>query len=157
MLNRIDVNQNPVNYIDPWGLARRQSRPLDIPGLRWGTPGPVRHDTFLYDDGRDSGYFDDPNGGIVRPDDAPQSLQDKYEPVGRWFDDTALDQAEQNVQKWWYDTPYNADPRDGMDTHQCQDYANRVEEEYDRITKRWVSSPRGRVERPGWRARWYRP
>ncbi len=92
------VEGDPINAVDPWGLARRQRRPLNITGLKWGTPGLLHHDTFLYDDGHDSGYFDD-NGGIVRADNATQSLQDKYEPIGRWFDDTALAQAEQNVQK----------------------------------------------------------
>ena len=148
------VGGNPVNFVDPLGLARRQERPLDIPGLRNTTVGPLQHDRFQYDNGSDSGYYGD-GDGTVRPDNAPQSLLNQYQDVGRWFDDNALQQAEQNVQNnGWFNDPYNLNP---ANSHQCQDYADEVEREYDRITDRWVDTRRGRRERSGWRQQWWRP
>ncbi|MDF1643897.1 MAG: DUF6531 domain-containing protein [Pseudomonadales bacterium] len=146
------VGGNPVNFVDSLGLARRQGRPLDIPGLRNTTVGPLQHDRFQYGNGSDSGYYGD---GTVRPDNAPQSLLNQYQDVGRWFDDNALQQAEQNVQNnGWFNDPYNLIP---FNSHQCQDYADEVEREYDRITGRWVNTRRGRREQSGWRQQWWRP
>lgn len=146
------VLNNPIVYVDPLGLARRQVRPLDVPGLRNTTIGPLQHDRFQYVNGSDSGYYDD---GTVRTDNAPQSLLNQYQDVGRWFEDNALRQAEQNVQNnGWFNDPYNLNP---FNSHQCQDYADEVESEYDRITDRWVNTRRGRRERNGWRQQWWRP
>ena len=45
---------DPINFVDPWGLVWRQQKPLDFPGLRDTTAGPLHHDRFLYDDGTDA-------------------------------------------------------------------------------------------------------
>ena len=128
---------------------------MDIPGLRKTTIGPLRHDRFIYDDGTDSGYYGD---GTVKPDDAPQSLQDQYQDHqnGRWFNDDILREAEKRVQNnGWFDDPYNLNP---FNSHQCQNYADEVEREYDRITDRWREGRRGRKkQRTGWWKKWGQP
>jgi RHS repeat-associated protein len=145
------VGGNPITRIDPLGLAYRQERPLNIPYLDNTTAGPLQHDRFRYGDGSDSGYYGD---GRVRPDDAPQYLLDKYKDAGPWLDDNALREAENNVQNnGWTDRPYNLNP---ANSHQCQDYSDAVENEYDRITGRWTNTRRGRRERNGWREQWRR-
>ena len=126
---------DPVNFIDLDGLARRQKRPLDISGLRNTTVGPFRHDKYVYDNGEDSGFYAD---GEVRPDDAPQPLQDRAVD-GRWFDDNLLREAEENVKPRW-DKRINPDNPDySLLSHQCQDYADEVEREYNRLRfLRWL-------------------
>jgi RHS repeat-associated protein len=120
---------NPINLTDPNGLAWRQIRPLNRPGLRNTTTGPFHHDRFLYDDGSDSGYYDD---STVRPDDAT-NLSGKYENVGEYLNDDILRQAEQNV-KWIWDRNMNPDAKEyDLATHNCQDYADAVMREYYRL------------------------
>ena len=76
--------------------------------------------------------------------------------MGGWLNDSVLRQAEQNVQSsQWTNTPYKLLSGPGGPSHQCQDYADRVEAEYDSLTGRWVKRPRGtRIERVGWRKQW---
>jgi RHS repeat-associated protein len=130
------VQNNPVNLVDPLGLAWRKERPLNIPGLRDTTRGPFHHDRFIYDDGTDSGYYDD---STVRPDDAPQDLIDQYVNVGEYLDDDVLRQAEANIRNQW-DRRVPPDKRGwimlyDLLLHNCQDYADAVMEEYDRLMR----------------------
>jgi len=121
---------DPVNLVDPWGLAERQERPLDIFGLRHITFGPFHHDSFAYDDGTNSGYYADSR---VRPDNASQDLMDRYHDVGGNLQDDVLRQAEQNVRDQWdQGTNPNAEEYK-LFTHNCQDYADAVIEEYNRL------------------------
>jgi uncharacterized protein RhaS with RHS repeats len=132
------VQNNPVNLIDPYGLAWLQVRPLDLPRLRDTTRGPFHHDRFLYDNGDDSGYYGD---STVREDRASQYLQNQYRNVGEYLFDDILRQAEANLRSQWHfdrtapETPsillYN------FLFHNCQDYADAVMEEYGRLLDEW--------------------
>ncbi|OHB53187.1 MAG: hypothetical protein A2Y12_06795 [Planctomycetes bacterium GWF2_42_9] len=124
---------NPVNYVDPYGEAWRQKRPLDTWGFRHIKLYPYHHDRFLYDDGDDSGYYDDSR---VKKDPASKKLQKRYERIGRWLDDKLLRQAEKNVRKNW-DIKTNPKVEKyklmGKKHKNCQDYCDAVEEEYLRL------------------------
>jgi RHS repeat-associated protein len=124
------VAGNPVMFIDPWGLAYRQKRPLDTWGLRNTTAGSFHHDRFLYNDGSDSGYYDD---STVRADNAPETMINKYQNVGEELDDNILNQAEQNVKNQWDRNVNNTAEEYSLFSHNCQDYADTVMGEYDRI------------------------
>lgn len=127
---------NPISWIDPSGLGSRQQRPLDYGPVSSTTAGPLHHDSFRYEDGTNSGYYSD---GTVRADDAPQSQQDKYEDVGTYLDDALLRQAEANVRPA-YDQDINQNaPRYFLGLNDCQDYADDVEKEYNRL----LSKPGG--------------
>ena len=132
------VQSNPVNLVDPLGLAWRQMRPLDLSGVKDTTSGPLHHDRFLYDNGDDSGYYGD---STVREDRASIDLQNKYQNVGEYLHDNILRQAEANLRSQWHfdktapETPsifqYN------LLFHNCQDYADAVMEEYRRLFDEW--------------------
>ncbi len=124
------VKNNPVNLLDPLGLAWRQERPLDLWGLRGTTAGPLHHDRFLYDDDTESGYYSDSR---VRDDNAPQDLIDKYENVGEYLEDDILKDAVNNVKPRWDRTEGSTIDEYGGLGHNCQDYADEVMAEYDRL------------------------
>jgi hypothetical protein len=124
------VGNNPVLFLDPWGLAYRQERPLDIGGLRNTTAGPFHHDRFLYDNGSDSGYYSDSK---VRPDNADEMIN-KYQNVGEHLDDNILYQAEQNIRAQWDKNVNPNAKRYGLLSHNCRGYADAVMNEYNRIS-----------------------
>jgi RHS repeat-associated protein len=138
------VHNNPIRFTDPFGLAYRQERPLAISWwwalvspagtvfVRNTTMGSLHHDRFLYNDGTDSGYYSDSK---VRPDDAPQSFIDSYENVGAYLHDDILRQAEQNIRNNWDQNTNPEAPDYSLWSHNCQDYADEVLKEYDRLTR----------------------
>ena len=89
---------NPVNWVDPLGLAWRQERPLDIPGLRHTTAGLFHHDRILFDDGTESGYYSDSR---VKDDPASKKLKNRYKNVGEYLQDDILTEAVNNVKPKW--------------------------------------------------------
>ncbi|CCQ74760.1 hypothetical protein [Magnetospira sp. QH-2] len=110
--------------------AYRQERPLDVYGLRDTTIGPLQHDGFLYDNGDDSGYYDNSE---VRKDKADADVIEKYENVGPHLEDDLLKQAEKNLESEW-DQKTNPDAEDyNFFWRNCQDYADAVEREYYRL------------------------
>ena len=124
------VQNNPVLFIDPLGLAYRQERPLDTWGLRNTTAGPFHHDRFLYNDGSDSGYYDD---STVGADNTPEKMINKYQNLGKELDDNILYQAEQNIKNQWDRSVNKTAEKYNLLFHNCQDYADAVMGEYDRI------------------------
>ena len=59
----------------------------------------------------------------------------KYQNVGEELDDNILYQAEQNIKNQW-DRSANKNAEDySLLFHNCQDYADVVMEEYDKISK----------------------
>ncbi len=123
---------NPIMYLDARGLAERQSRPLDIVGLRNFMSGPLRHDRFLYEDGSDSGFYGD---GLVREDRASQGLIDRYRTTST-LDDDILREAEERVRPLWdRGINPNAPEYSIIFGRQCHDYADAVEEVYRRILR----------------------
>jgi RHS repeat-associated protein len=132
------VQSNPVNLVDPFGLAWRQMRPLDLSGLKDTTSGPLHHDRFLYDNGDDSGYYGD---STVREDRASIDLQNKYQNLGEYLYDNILRQAEANLwSQWNFDKTAPETPsifQYNLLFHNCQDYADAVMEEYSRLFDEW--------------------
>jgi len=123
---------NPINWIDPWGEAKRQKRPLNRPGLRHITAGRFHHDSFRYNNGTNSSYYDDSR---VRSDDAPKYLQDRYKDVGPELDDNILREAEDNLRQEW-DRGVNPNaPIYDWKKHNCQDYCDAVEEECYKLSQ----------------------
>lgn len=133
------VQNDPVNWIDPEGLAFLQSRPLDTKGLRDTTKGKLKHTRFKYSDGSNSGYYAD---GRVRSDTASYEMLQKYRNEGKFLYDDSLRQAEANLKKEW-DTDNSGDY--DLKDRNCQDYSNAVLNEYNRI-----ESMRGSTGRPWW-------
>ena len=129
------VINNPLNFVDPWGLAYRQKRPLDNFILQYTTSGPFHHDRFLFDDGTESGYYDD---STVKDDPAPKKLIKKYENVGEDLQDDILKQAVENIRPKWNRTEdslvnnYKLTNIRGQ-SHNCHDYADDVMAEYNRL------------------------
>lgn len=122
------VANDPVNWTDPEGVARIGSRPLV--GLPYG--GPSRHDHIWYDDGGNSGFFDDDR---VRPDFGHSRDEYDFSRDRRHYDDEIMRLAENEVQRNWdWDWRLN---------NNCQDYAEAVRRQYDRIVERL------RPRRPG--------
>ena len=115
--------------MDPSGLASRQSRPLDF--LDPIKIGPLRHDRFKYDDGTDSGYYED---GKIRKDKPENDKKYKSDKTG--LDDERLKKAEDKVKKdGWEKTDYDANPFNKKPDHQCQNYCDKVMEEYEKLKK----------------------
>jgi len=126
------TGNSPMMRVDPSGEAYLQIRPLDVTGLRNTTAYPFNHAGFIYDDGRDSGYYAD---GQVRRDNSP--IANKYESTGQYLQDDILHQAENNINVKWN----TGNPDDySKFTHNCHDYTNAVLNEYDRVLRTTPSS-----------------
>lgn len=131
------VLNNPINLIDPFGLAWRQQRPLDSYFLRNTTIGALHHDRFLFDDGTETGYYDDSR---VRDDSASQELKDRYENIGEKLDDDILKEAVSNIKPKWDNTEGSKLAEYKLTdwkapSHNCQDYCDEVLKEYEKIKK----------------------
>ena len=133
------VTGNPIMRIDPLGLAWRQERPLDNQALQNTTAGPLHHDRFLYNDGRDFGYYRD---GLVRSDNAPQELLGQSENVPNGYrDDGILRLAERRVTPLWNGTDYS------LQCQNCQHFANTVDAEYYRLLRDLNQYPVNEIQR----------
>jgi len=107
------TSADPINKVDLTGLAEICSRPLQgFPGQG----GLLRHDNIFYDDGTDSGFFDD---DVIRPDRGHS--KDEYSHCRYIGDDSIVLQAEETVQENW-DNDWRV-----VDNN-CQDCAGAVEE-----------------------------
>jgi len=106
----IYVQNNPVNYVDPLGLADVRARLLENPIIRWLAEevygkGSVagRHWQIFYNDGTNSGYLGD-NIKLNTPifgSDKSENLS-KYDIViWRNIDDKILKNAEIKIQQKW--------------------------------------------------------
>jgi RHS repeat-associated protein len=128
------VQNNPVNEVDPLGLGYWAKRPLQ--GLPWLGPASsnplddyynseISHEHYIFDDGTNIGFG--PNGRFSESD--PNTLS-KYRRASGDYDDSIMREAMKNVN----DKPYWVIPFD-PDTDNCQEWAERVREEYERIKK----------------------
>ena len=102
------VGNNPLNWIDPWGLAEVRTRPVNSRGARalawyfYNSDSRGEHWQFFYDDGTNSGYFKHDKGTtpIFGADDS--SLLSNYNaPRIKGLDDNRLRAAEKAVQERW--------------------------------------------------------
>ncbi len=126
------VSNDPVIFVDPLGLARFKYRPLK--GRDNTSLGPVKdyfnieiaHEQIFYDNGENEGFFND---GTVRPDDADQIQRYDESSASEHYNDDLLKESVDNVPV----KPYKVIPLpDGVDTDNCQSWAERVRDEYKR-------------------------
>ena len=106
------VSGNPISLVDPLGLAEVCSRPLEALGDF--KAGVLRHDQFFYEDGSNSGFFDD---DAVRSDTG--HTRSEYADCKYVGADDLVRAAEKRVQQDW-----NMDWK--VVTNDCQDYARAV-------------------------------
>lgn len=115
----VEVQGNPVSFIDPFGLAQVCRRALE----GWpGMTGDLHHSQIFYDDGPDSGFFNDDTIG----NDTRHS-RDAYQCEGTEFDDKKLRDAERKVQENW-DMDWRMPLTGGWNN--CQDYTDAVVDQY---------------------------
>jgi RHS repeat-associated protein len=141
------VGGNPIMYFDPFGLARFCFRPLQGYENLYSAPNSLggyyvrpAHEQLWFDDGTNVGFF---SGGGVCPvdgeirDDSDFSIDD-YDCVGPEYDDDLMQQALESVRPRWEDSTYCFAGRN------CQNFAADLRREYDRLSGRCRSTPRGR-------------
>lgn len=134
------MQNNPLLYTDPSGLAYFAKRPLDgIPGSLAKEIGTnpfddyanteLVHEQIFYEDGKvpsNQGFFGD-NGawnkpGVVRPDEA-EKLNQYWRSDSKTYDDLIMRDAVKNVGPGNY----------CLLGENCQDWANKVRQEYQRL------------------------
>lgn len=146
------VRNNPINYIDPYGLFRFGTRDLGntFPGSRYSgliLAGPVGtgilnmtnlgtyHEHGFFEDGsyENIGYFkpnrDGTGGGVISQKNSNGEHPRNYD-VSPWqYDDNIMRRAIKNVT-----SAGNFDPQDySFLRNNCQDYASALRREYKRL------------------------
>jgi RHS repeat-associated protein len=119
------VWNSPLRWIDPLGLASIGSRPLDAKGIPFNGHFRIHHDQIWYDDGQNSGFFDDDS---IRPDKRYDRQAYDFRRDPRYYDDVLMREAERNVQRNW-----DMDWR--LLDNNCQHYTDTVRKEYDRLKR----------------------
>ncbi|MBU4488531.1 MAG: putative Ig domain-containing protein [Candidatus Omnitrophica bacterium] len=115
------VNNNPLNWVDSLGLARRGSRPVD------GWPGRfANHDQIFYDDGTNSGFFNDDS---IRDDVGHTEDEYDFGEDPTTYDDDYTRQAEEDVQEDW-DMDWRMPWWNPWDWNHCQHYCDAVIDQY---------------------------
>ena len=125
------VGGNSVMYIDPTGLFRFGKRPLGgLPAAGPTTTGNYGfyHEHGFYEDGSGDnvGFFGDDDDGHVGPDPDYPENKDKYLMYPDYYDDDVMREAQEMVDSGEYDLLGN----------NCQDYADKLRDAYDRVKKR---------------------
>ncbi len=126
---------NPVNFVDPFGLFIFGSRPLKgLPWIPGGSSNPV-DDYFNTEISHEHGFFEDVSGDNVgfgpdgRFNENPEGKG--YRLDGKHYDDALMREALKNVQ----DGNYNLLGWGSGPKNNCQDWADRLRAEYDRLQK----------------------
>lgn len=123
------VKNNPVNFMDPFGLASIRSRPLE----GWSYEiGQLRHEQIFFDDGKDLegrpaknyniGFFND---NTIRPD-KQENLNKYSHTIYSGLDDDLMREAVLKVKNQW-SLQYL------LFGNQCQDFVKTVKQEYERL------------------------
>jgi RHS repeat-associated protein len=128
------VGNNPINYIDPLGEARIGYRPLEnmptVIGLRGSSAdrdnNVVGHEHIWFDDGSNIGFGD--GAGNVDGSGLFTENKSRQDDYTQWveYDDDIMKKAVKNL----------GDPGEYSlfwDDNNCQDYVERVVNEYERI------------------------
>jgi len=127
------VRNNPINWIDIFGLARFGKMPLS--GLPWipvvssntlddCLNTEVSHEHLFFDDGTNIGFG--PNG---RFSEDPTGKGYKYDT--EHYDDDLMREALNNI----VDGEYSLLGLDGKPKNNCQDWCDRLRKEYERLKK----------------------
>ncbi len=119
------VGNNPVNWIDPIGLAQIGNRPLDSRWIPFNGSGRFHHDQIWYTDATNSGFFDDDS---IRPDINYTRADYTFARDPNHYDDNLMREVERNVQRTW-----DMDWR--LRNNNCQDYVDAVRREYERLRR----------------------
>jgi RHS repeat-associated protein len=134
------VQNNPVNNVDPWGLFIFGYRPLsDSPWIPIASRNPI-DDYFNTDISHEQGFFEDGSGDNVgfgpngRFSEDPTGKGYRYD--NAHYDDNIMREALKNIQDGTYSNlPWKK--------NNCQDWAERLRDEYDRLktinnSKTWL-------------------
>jgi RHS repeat-associated protein len=116
---------NPINYIDPFGLARFGKRPLEWMPIMINDPIDdylnleVSHEHIFFEDKREGDIGFGPQGRFSGEDRSKYKISEEY------YDDSLLREAIKNVKDGKYHWYWN----------NCQDWAEKVRREYRRLQK----------------------
>jgi len=133
------VNNNPVSYIDPWGLFKICRRPLSFTGNYMSSGGSgtnlgLYHQQGFYEDGSgdNAGYtttgtFDD------------RKNKNRYQCDKQSYDDDKMREAQKDIENDWPADDYN------FAANNCQDYMDDLLDRYNEITLPDRISPIGNV------------
>jgi len=132
------VGSSPNRYVDPTGLAYFGKRPLGgLPWLGIFSNNPldgwlnteISHEQLFFEDGKcpgDLGFFEDSR---VKSDDGPKD----YRQVASHFNDCVMRMAAKAATVGRY--AVLANPAALRPQNNCQDWADRVRQQYDRVVK----------------------
>jgi RHS repeat-associated protein len=137
---------DPISFMDPWGLFRFGKRPLgSLP--RWTmSPSGTLADLWNIQTVHEQGFFEDgsaENIGLDRSGPLRGENPSNYILKGPQYDDDLMREAMQNAdfgeysligQRWWkFWEPGNK----RRYKNNCQDYADRLREEYECLKKEY--------------------
>lgn len=118
------VNGNPINFIDPLGLAKVCTRALNITSNMSVYSGPINHTQLFYNNGTNNGFTT--TGGLIDKGDYFSDDQKGYQCNSKEYDDNLLSKAESQAQNF-FSKDYN------VFTNNCQDYVETVIRLYDNL------------------------
>lgn len=130
---------NPINWIDPWGLFRFGKRPLDFLGGVWLGPfssNPI-DDYFNTELSHEHGFFEDSSGENIglgakgRFSEDPTNKGYRYD--DKHYDDALMREALKNLE----------DGEFSLLRNNCQDWCDRLRREYERLKKEKEEKKKG--------------
>ena len=129
------VQNDPLNFLDPFGLFRFGKRPLSgAPWIPGGSSNPVdnyfnteiSHEHGFFEDGSGENIGFGPDGRFSEdPSDKGYRYDDKY------YDDALIREALGNIEDGDYSLLGWGDPK----KNNCQDWADRLRDEYERLKR----------------------
>ena len=129
------VLNNPINLMDPTGLGFWGKRPLEgFDFMINNSPQDLLNSELSHEHYFSDHYFEDISGegfnaGQGKDGVFSEQISDGYEFNGQHYDDDIMREAIKNVEPF----PYHWNPSDNMCTENCQEWADRVRNEYNRL------------------------
>jgi RHS repeat-associated protein len=134
------VSNNPLNWIDPWGLCKEEKKGArtgfrNLRGVRIRIVNPVldflninvAHEQFFFSNGDTVGYFNDSRVRWDKEDINEYELTDLV-----FVDEDILREAIRLVEEQYKSTKYDLLGTKGM-KHNCQDFVKRVKQVYTQL------------------------
>lgn len=135
--NGLFVGNNPINRIDPLGLAYIASRPLiswDAKLGAWAFDVSPVHTQIFFEDGKQPSNIGwDNKRGVTPESDAKKGMYDdesRFPLSPAHFDDATMREAVENVQKTGEWGPGTVTPN-----HHCQGFCDAAFDEYQKLMK----------------------